>query len=418
MKKIKRILIVFIILCTALLLACQQNEPPKDENYQLTYVLNGQEYSKTDVKSGDEIILEEIEERNGIVFLGWFVDRDYTTPFKETSINCDTTIYGKYIEGFYRVNFYTDCDIEIPQMIVAKGTILENMPTLTKEGYEFLGWYRDERGLTPFRVDIEPVNSKLNLYAKWKIEEEKILHINFRSLDEGIWASKDDIYIDYYTYFYNFLKEHTSCDLSHTSLEDFLRDGKTWTINGQSDMYHFGGRYGRYYLTSQKDGTLAEQPETTFLGYCYKNGKFIDLINHLEEFFAYWRTDEGYTGSESDPENVGNDFYIEPWASMVDTAKFFFFTSETLNTKYAWFTSERVKYALDHIPNVLIGLENYNVLLGEELDLSTAKVEGYRLTFYLDKDQTIEITKLNEAQTSCDECDSIDVYVKIEKEGN
>ena len=418
MLKIKKLLLVLLLLFSGLLLACKPKEKVDDKLYHLTYILNGQEYSNVEVKSSDEIVLEEIEERNGIVFLGWFEDANYTIPFKNKTISSDTTIYGKYIEGYYRVTFYTDCDTEIPQMIVAKGTILENIPTLLKDGYEFLGWYRDEKGLTPFRIDIEPVNSKLNLYAKWKIEEEKILHINFRSLNEGIWASKDDIYIDYYTYFYNFLKEHTSCDLSRTSLEDFLRDGKTWAINGKSDMYHFGDRYGRYYLKSMKGGTLAEQPESTFLGYCYKNGKFIDLINHLEEFFAYWRTDEGYTGSESDPNNEGNDFYVEPWASMVDTAKFFFFTSETLNTKYSWFDSERVKYALDHIPNVLIGLENYNVLLGEELDLSDARVEGYHLTFYLDKEQTIEINKLNEAQTSCDECDSIDVYVKIEKEGN
>ena len=418
MRKIRRLLLVLLLLFSVLLLGCKPTEVIEPETYELTFILNGQEYSKTEVKSSDEIVLEEIEERNGIVFLGWFEDLGCTIPFKNNKISSDTTIYGKYIEGYYRVSFYTNCDVEIPQIIVAKGTILEDIPTLTKEGYEFLGWYRDEKGLTPFRIDIEPVNSKLNLYAKWKIEEEVILHINFRSLDEGIWASKDDIYIDYYTYFYNFLKEHTKCDLSNTTLEDFLKAGKTWSLNGKSDMYHFGDRYGRYYLTSQKDGTLAEQPETTFLGYCYKNGKFIDLINHLEEFFAYWRTDEGYTGSESDPENVGNDFYIEPWASMVDTAKFFFFTADTLQTKYSWFTSERVKYALDHIPNVLLGLENYNVLLGDELDLSTIHVDGYHLTFYLDKDQTIEITKLNEAQTSCDECESIDVYVKIEKEGN
>ena len=73
---------------------------------------------------------------------------------------------------------------------------------------------------------------------------------------------------------------------------------------------------------------------------------------HLIKFFAYWRTDEGYTGGSADPNNLGNDFFAEPWASLVDTCKFFKFTSANLNDTYPWFRSERVKNALDNVPSI------------------------------------------------------------------
>ena len=75
-----------------------------------------------------------------------------------------------------------------------------------------------------------------------------------------------------------------------------------------------------------------------------------EFIPFLMTFFAYWRTDEGYTGSSSDPNNTGNDFFASAWASLVDTCKFFYFTSDNLNDTYPWFKSERVKDALDNVP--------------------------------------------------------------------
>ena len=71
------------------------------------------------------------------------------------------------------------------------------------------------------------------------------------------------------------------------------------------------------------------------------------------QFFAYWRTDEGYTGGKDDPDNLGNDFFASPWASLVDTCKFFHFTSKNLNDTYSWFNSQRVKDALDNVPGVI-----------------------------------------------------------------
>lgn len=408
----KRLFIFVLATLSLFLFGCKT--PEEVFTYNLTYMLNGSVYEEKEVKSNEDIVLEVIEEKGGILFYGWFKDENYKEAFTDKRISADTTLYGYYEEGKYRVNFVTNCDVVIEERIYTRGSMIDDLPDMEKEGYNFIGWYRDDEFRNVFILERDTVTSPIKLYAKWQAIEPDYINIRYVSITDGYYANKDDIYVAYYSYFYDFLKNHTDCDLTDISLEDFLIQGKTWSMHGRSDMYHFGYEYGRYYLKGQKDGTLEEQDEDHFLGYCYKNGMFIDLINHLEEFFAYWRTDEGYTGSSDDPNNVGNDFYIEPWASMVDTAKFFFFTADTLQTKYAWFTSERVKYALDHIPNVVIGPQNEKIIKGEEYTINV-NTSDYILSFYLDEEGTILIDKLNSAQTSCDECDEIIIYVKIEK---
>ena len=131
--------------------------------------------------------------------------------------------------------------------------------------------------------------------------------------------------------------------------------------------------------------------------YCYQNNKYRDFIDHLIIFFEYWRTDEGYTGGADDPNNLGNDFFAEPWASLVDTCKFFKFTSENLNDTYSWFRSERVKDALDNIPSVI----NINVdKVGSKIDpiyLPTLNVRnGYNFVGWVDENGN-SITTVNKA---------------------
>ena len=330
MRNFKKVLILLFLLLNVFLFGCKDSV----HDYTLTYILNGELYQTVLVKSNEDIELERVKEKRGSVFSGWFLDEEYTIRFTDKRIKEDTTLYGYIIEGKYRISLVTNCDLIVEDLLLEKGDKIESLPELSRDGYKFKGWYRDEALEIPFNKDTFTVETAITLYAKWEEIEPEYVNIKYVSITEGYYANKDDIYVAYYSYFYDFLKNHTRCDLTNISLEDFLEQGKTWTLNGRSDMYHFGDKYSRYYLKGQKDGTLEEQPEDYFLGYCYKNGKFIDLINHLEEFFAYWRTDEGYTGGSDDPNNTGNDFYIEPWASMVDTAKFFYFTADTLNTKF------------------------------------------------------------------------------------
>jgi len=186
-----------------------------------------------------------------------------------------------------------------------------------------------------------------------KVEINGSFKIDY-DLSFDYFETKDDLYKAFFTDYYYFLISYTTCDMDSYGIEnvdDFLSYCKNWNANGGNEMAGLGNAFGRFYLTPTTNGTIETQPTTTFLGYIYNQGKYLDLIEHLEVFFGYWRTDEGYSLYDEH----GNDFYYGAWAAFVDTCKFFYFTSETLPNTYKWFTIEkspRVHYMLDNIPGV------------------------------------------------------------------
>jgi len=193
--------------------------------------------------------------------------------------------------------------------------------------------------------------------------------------------TKNDLYTSFFTDFYYFLISSTDCDMDSLgikSLDEFLAYCKNWDVGGRSELAGVGNAFGPYYLKVERGGTFATQPTTSFIGYCYQNNKYVDFLEFLEVFFAYWRTDEGYTT----PDNYGNDFFASSWAALVDTCKYFYFTSKTLTDKYKWFTYERsprVHYMLDNTPGVgKIDLE-YTCVIGEKIILPK---NVYRMNYY------------------------------------
>ena len=233
---------------------------------------------------------------------------------------------------------------------------------LTKEyDYLILAYKNDdfvnaqfvEGDIIVFSSDITSLNDGLVNITFTKLDSEKLFNINY-DLGYEHYETKDDLYEAFFTDYYYFLLNNTDCDMlsfNITSVTDFLTYCKTWDANGRNELAGVGNAFGKYYLKITENGTFDTQPTTHFIGYCYQNNKYVDFLEFLEVFFAYWRTDEGYTKGDIH----GNDFFYSSWAAFVDTCKFFYFTSATLTTKYAWFTIERsprVHYALDHIPNV------------------------------------------------------------------
>lgn len=130
-------------------------------------------------------------------------------------------------------------------------------------------------------------------------------------LNNGFWAPKDEVKEAFYTDLYNFVNEHFDTELKSMSLNDFI----------VSEPYIIGNMCGKYYLQEEVGGKLENQPDTYFIGYCYKNKKYLKLIPHLIHFFALWRDIEGCR------EENATDFFANSWASLVDTAKFFKYTT-------------------------------------------------------------------------------------------
>lgn len=174
-----------------------------------------------------------------------------------------------------------------------------------------------------------------------------------------VFQTKKDLYNSFFTDFYNFMLEYTNVDFVRydiKNLNDFLKFCSTWEADNSHSFYGVGHAFGKYFVHIDVAGKLEKQPKSSFIGYLYQNELYTEFIPFIMRFFEYWRTDEGYSFSDSDPTNTGNDFFADPWASLVDTCKFFHFSSKNLNDTYAWFNSKRVKDSLDNIPGVGVQL--------------------------------------------------------------
>lgn len=165
------------------------------------------------------------------------------------------------------------------------------------------------------------------------------------------WNNKKELFQTFYGEFYQFILNHGGrADLeSHHiyHVNDFYAYAD-WFADGKDSCYAMGFAFHKYYLTAQDGGKIENQPIDTFIGYCYHHHLFTDFLEFLITFFAWWRNDEGCTCF--DPYNHADEFFHSSWAALVDTSKLFYLTSETV---YHW-QSFRVKYALDHIPGVIL----------------------------------------------------------------
>lgn len=227
-------------------------------------------------------------------------------------------------------------------------------------------------------------------------------------LGYDIFETKADLYKAFFTDFYYFIQtidNNKLLEYNINNCEDFLSFCMDWNANEGSAFTGVGNALCSYYINNEENGTFASQPTTSFIGYCYHNNKYVDFLEFLEIFFAYWRTDEGYSKTDIH----GNDFFYSSWASLVDTCKFFYFSSSTLTDKYPWFTKERsprVHYALDNVPQVAkVKLETGK--LTETITLPEIDLMYYtHLGWYDDPILGNKVTQVSESMT---------VYARFER---
>lgn len=385
MKKFFKYLIIVVSLI--LLIGCTS---PK-EQYVITIEYNNGEINNEILwTEGTNLEIYETVEYLGYDFVGWYLDEELTIPLgKNYKVESNITVYAKWEVAKHTVSLYSDGKLFKEIEVEHNKTIDANLIP-EKEGYSFSYWSYKEDGSERFSI-YNKVTSDIVLYAQYQLTEFEVTCI----LKDAEYDSKDDLYNSFFTDFYNFLLNNTDINfekLNISNLDDFLLVCKDWNAYNKNSFYGIGDQFSKYFLTIEVGGKLENQPDTTFIGYCYKNSMYKDFIPFLMTFFAYWRTDEGYTGSSSDPSNTGNDFFASSWASLVDTCKFFYFTSANLNDTYPWFNSQRVKDALDNIPGVNDGVLKYYGNIVNPVVLETPSREGYEfIGWYNENNEKIEI---------------------------
>ncbi|MDE6618498.1 MAG: leucine-rich repeat protein [Clostridiales bacterium] len=121
-----------------------------------------------------------------MVFIGWYTDREYTSPFVfgANPVKSDITLYARWVEPVfgraeYEIKF--DLDYDGAPAVAAKQTVggkLYNVVTPTREGYNFAGWWvkaysadRKTKALS-YRLEADTVfSASTTLYALWQSNE-------------------------------------------------------------------------------------------------------------------------------------------------------------------------------------------------------------------------------------------------------
>jgi uncharacterized repeat protein (TIGR02543 family) len=124
----------------------------------------------------DKLVVQPVAPTRGQdVFDGWYKEAAYTHAwnFAVDSITSNLTLYAKWtavVSATYTLTFNADGGtVSISSKTVTQGAVVGTLPTPTRNGYTFGGWYTQTNGGgTPYTAStVYTATSSLTLYAKW-----------------------------------------------------------------------------------------------------------------------------------------------------------------------------------------------------------------------------------------------------------
>ena len=190
-----------------------------------------------------------------------------------------------------------------------------------------------------------------------------------------VYRSRGELMEAFFTDFYYYITVyHGTAKLRDNGVKgvsDFVKLAKVFPDADETDFYQIGYAAGKYFLESRRNDVLHAQSEEGFMGFCYQNGLYQEILPFLIRYFAYWRIDEGYATLS----NCGADLFAEGWAPTVDIAKFFYYDDNTSPVK-----SARMIDCFTNTAGVVYGLDPAQ-------DLPTVALRGYIFEGWYDNPQ-------------------------------
>ena len=128
------------------------------------------QYIFSTISSPDNVLISEKKyyklptapEKEGYVFTGWYTDEACTNKYTGTTVTADTALYAGYEKKTFTITFDNDGATETTTVEYGNTVTL---PTKTKTGYNFLGWYLPDGT----KYDGQAVTSDLTLTAKFEV---------------------------------------------------------------------------------------------------------------------------------------------------------------------------------------------------------------------------------------------------------
>lgn len=159
--------------------------------------------------------------RKGHTFAGWYKEETYQNEwnFDSDKVISDITLYAKWNKNKYTIEFDSQGGNSIGKVQREYDEEVGVLPTSTRSGYTFEGWYDAQTGGTKVEVTTKMPENKVTYYARWTAKTYDIAY----SLDGG--SNHEDNPLTYTI-------ESDSITLKQPSKKDYAFEG--WTYVGQT----------------------------------------------------------------------------------------------------------------------------------------------------------------------------------------
>jgi uncharacterized protein (TIGR02145 family)/uncharacterized repeat protein (TIGR02543 family) len=145
-------------------------EIPAGTTYIVTFNANGGTVSPASRRTGADGKLSALPEpeRNGYTFDGWYTAETGGTKVAESRVyTAATTIYARWTAITYTITFNPNGGTVSPTSAkTGDGGKLASLPTPTRTGYNFAGWFTVETGGTEV-TENRAYSANATIYARW-----------------------------------------------------------------------------------------------------------------------------------------------------------------------------------------------------------------------------------------------------------
>ena len=154
--------------------------------FDLNYSGAGDPPDPVTIARGEKVPLPS-PQREGYTLTGWYTDSGLAQAFDEDSVpSQDLTLYAGWRANEYTLSFHVPegASVSPASKVVTYGQPYGELPTPSRAGYAFGGWYPSETGGTQVQPDdTVSILSDADLYARWTLGDFTITY----DLAGGAW---------------------------------------------------------------------------------------------------------------------------------------------------------------------------------------------------------------------------------------
>jgi uncharacterized repeat protein (TIGR02543 family) len=145
--------------------------------YIMTFVTNGGEAIQPITQAYNSLLSIPSTSKTGYTLSGWYRDSAFNQLYNiPSNMPAESlTLYAKWTVNQYSITFVTNSGNSVPNQNIAYGSAI-SLPTVSRTGYSFGGWFTDPSLNTEFSISTMPAQN-LVIYAKWLVNQYTITFI-------------------------------------------------------------------------------------------------------------------------------------------------------------------------------------------------------------------------------------------------